>query len=297
MAETMIRPDGTPHHGQMDGWEDHDGCPLSIVVSRSVYVKEFERRLTLPWARLIVDHVETSDKSRAAVWSAVIPHEGATARRSESVSHVSALVYDFDGTATWESVVDVLTVFRYRFWAYTTFSHTEDTHKFRVVLGLDEAIPAAEYAEAWRAVRDAMGWTLDEQCKDLFRQFYVPSCPPGSSPWQAWGDGANIAWRRIVEHDRETRPKPTPVQQAIQAARSYAVQRQIDASEIGAEATRRAFADGLDSINPDAAYHDWIRLGAIAKEIGMESKWIEWCQRGTKYVAGEPERKLKSFRR
>lgn len=175
MSCRMIRPDGTPHSGEMDGWEA-DGYPLSIAAAPSVKVTEWRKSIRMPWAKLIIDHRVYAAKEDAPLWSPVILGDS-MARRADSVVAVSALVYDFDGGTEWGNVVDVLEAFGIRFWAYATWSHSEDRHKFRVVLGLDEAIPAADFRRVWSGFRAMMGWQVDEGCKDISRLYYVPSCP------------------------------------------------------------------------------------------------------------------------
>jgi len=202
-------------------------------------------------------------------------------------------VYDFDGGTRWEDVVDVLDVYGLRYWAYTTWSHREDAHKFRVVLGLDEAVPVADFAVLWGAVRDMMAWDVDRACSDPARLYYVPSCPMGSTPWQAWGDGAALEWRAYMDwaHARSIKTH-TPMRPLEIAQR-----RNEDRATVMDEATRIAFLRCMDRLDPDVAYHSWIRFGAIAKELGLEQQWSTWCSRGQKYVPGEPEKKLRSFRR
>ena len=52
----MIRPDGTDHHGEVDGWADHDGKPLSIAWTASVKDPAYLGTKSIPWTKLIVDH-------------------------------------------------------------------------------------------------------------------------------------------------------------------------------------------------------------------------------------------------
>lgn len=285
----MIRPDGKPHHPE-DGWKD-EGQPLSIAVTKSVKEAEFTWRLQKPWAGLMVDHQVRESKEGAVLWSPVVLID--SARKASSVSHVSAIVYDFDHSTRWEDVVDVLGVYGIRYWGHTTWSHSEEVHKFRVVLGIDEAIPAGQYRTVWLAVRDMLGWDVDEQCKDVSRLYYVPSCPAGAMPWQSWGDGDGIDWRAYADWYSQKQAAKPPQERILEIAK----RRNMDSADNKAEATKLAFLRCLDQLDPDVAYHSWVRLGMVAKLIGMESEWSEWCQRGSKYRPGEPEKKLRSFQR
>lgn len=283
-----MRPDGKPHHPE-DGW-DSDGMPLSVAWTPNVKQSQWEGARAITWRKLCTDHRRTTRKEDAPLWSPVLL--SSMERRAASVTHSTALVYDIDDGTTWGDVVDVLEVWGARWWAYTTHSHTEDRHKFRVVLGVDEAIPAALHRQTWLAVRDLMGWGVDESCKDICRLYYLPSAPEGSPAWQAWGDGAGWDWRAIVDAAESNRT-PTPEGQVLHVAQ----RRQMEDMGRDEECRRKVLREMLDRIDPDTAYDRWIRLGMIAKALGMEPEWSAWCSRGTKYRPGEPERKVRSFRR
>jgi hypothetical protein len=290
------RPDGTDCHGEMDGWADHEGKPLSIAWAPSVKVTSYAGSKAMPWGSLIVDHKVYPSKGAAPLWSPVVLSD--KARKASSVEYISALVYDFDSGAKWSDVIDVVDFAGWRYWAYTTWSHCDDAHKFRLVIAIDEAIPAGEYRAAWQALRAFMSWDVDEACKDLCRLYYVPSCRAGSTPWQAWStDGIGVDWRRVVEWWNSQAPKKTKVEAAISEARAISERRQIDYQALRDDEARNSLRRILDQIPPDMVYGDWIRMGAIMKGLGMENEYIALCKRGEKYKAGEPERKLASFKR
>lgn len=283
-----IRPDGNPLHPE-DGWGS-DGCPLSVAWTPTTYQTQWEGAKVITWARLCVDHRRTRRKEDVPLWSPVIL--STMERRAASVTHSTALVYDIDDGTKWDDIVDVLTIWGIRWWAYTTHSHTEEHHRFRVVLGIDEAIPASIHRTAWLAVKDYMGWRVDESCKDICRLYYIPSAREGAPAWQAWGDGHGCDWRSIIDVI-ETRTSPDPVARILRVAE----RRQRELGERNIECTRKVMRDMLSMMDPDGSYHQWIYMGMIAKECGMEAEWIAWCKRGKKYRPGEPERKLRSFRR
>ena len=246
----------------------------------------------MSWARLQVGHKQFERKQDATLWSPVIVSD--LARKSASVTHVTALVYDFDHGAEWDDVVGVAVAFRLRHWAYSTFQHTEEAHRFRLVLAVDEAIPADLYPRVWRGFADMVGWPVDEACKDLARMYYVPSCPIGSIGDQSFGDGDGINWRAWLDvWAAVEEPAPRPADRLESATRNRIIESTERTTEINRIILRRMF----EGIGPDSAYHQWIFLGMIAKDLGMEAEWSSWCARGSKYRAGEPERKLRSFQR
>lgn len=210
----VIRPDGKPHHPE-DGWAD-EGHPLSIAIAPSVKATHWSQARALSWQKLQIDHKEMPRKEDAFLWSPVVLSD--MARRSASVTHVSALVYDFDNGTTWDDVNAVLSCYGLRFWMYTTHSHTVDHHKFRAVLGLDEAIPADLFPKVWKEYAKLLGWEVDENCKDLGRLYYVPSCPPGGVAWQDWGDGVAMDWRALLA-SLPIEPEAPPPRQTVFATR------------------------------------------------------------------------------
>ena len=67
--------------------------------------------------------------------------------------------------------------------AYTTWSHSATHHKWRLVLPLSRAVPAADWPKAYRAALE--GWTRctglsdgpDKACRDASRIYYAPASP------------------------------------------------------------------------------------------------------------------------
>lgn len=269
----MIRPDGKPHHPE-DGW-DKDGFPLTFATAPRVEVSEFAKSITRPWGDLIVDHRVFQRKTDASLWSPVIL--SSTARKSLSVSHITALVYDFDHGEKWEDVIPVAEMFKIRFWAYSTYRNTEEEHRFRLVLAVDEAIPADLYPKVWKGFARTLGWHIDEQCKDLARMYYVPSCPPGATAWQDWGAGSGINWRSWLE-----------VWEAndclVQEPRPFTTAKRRDWSiDVDREAKRRASLKMLEEVPPSCGMSPWWELccgitDALGREgFAMVKAWSQRC--------------------
>ncbi|MBQ2211560.1 MAG: PriCT-2 domain-containing protein, partial [Ruminococcus sp.] len=54
----------------------------------------------------------------------------------------------------------------------------------------------------------------------------------------------------------------------------------------------------LNAIPPDCSYDEWLKVGMALKQEGAScSVWDDWSRGGSKYKAGECERKWKSFQR
>lgn len=267
----MIRPDGFPLHPE-DGWSERH--QIAIATAPHVRVTEWAGRRRVPWDLLIVDHLVMEDKASAPLWSPVLLSQ--PARQKSSVTHVTALVYDIDKGQQWDEVASLLEVYGVRHWMYSTHSHTEEVHKFRVVLGLDEAIPAADFPRVWTLFAESVGWDVDQACRDCSRLFYVPSTPGNGAPaWQAWGDGCSVDWRAIL--DAAPVPPPPAAPRVLHAA-TYR-----GGGDRDARIHRRVAERILEAVSPSCGMAQWwaICCGVVDKlgrdGFEMVRAWSKAC--------------------
>lgn len=83
---------------------------------------------------------------------------------------------DIDGT-----LENALTVFKdYSFFCYSSASSKIDNPKFRVVLHLNETVPANKIRHFWFALNREFNSLIDPQTKDLSRMYYVPAKYPNA---------------------------------------------------------------------------------------------------------------------
>src|SRR5215510_6634342 len=130
----------------------------------------------LPWAALahrLCQYDERSSKDGKA-WSPVTYRSGTT-RGKDNVEMVHALVLDIDHG---ELPLDLLDGREYV--AHTTFSHTSDDPRWRVVLPLEHSIPGQDWPAFWLRANAYFGGCVDPQTKDSSRIFYLPSCQPNA---------------------------------------------------------------------------------------------------------------------
>lgn len=107
-------------------------------------------------------------------WSPVTYRPGST-RGKENVEQVHALVLDIDHN---DLPIELLGGLEYV--AHTTFSHTEDDPRWRVVLPLTHPVEGEDWPEFWLRANAYFGGCVDPQTKDRSRIFYLPSCRPGA---------------------------------------------------------------------------------------------------------------------
>ncbi len=109
-------------------------------------------------------------------WSAAV-FEG-DQRAKGRVIHVTAAVLDYDGTEFWVRAAERWGQF-FGF-MHASKSHTEDEHRFRVVLPLSRAVTAEEWDAMWLRLNEHADGKLDGQAKDASRFWYMPGTLDGS---------------------------------------------------------------------------------------------------------------------
>jgi hypothetical protein len=113
---------------------------------------------------------DVADKRDLPAWSPARFAVGAT-RRSDAVLDVSCLVLDLDDAridvvaSAWADVLHVL---------HTTWSHTPERPRWRLVVPLARPVPASRWAEAWRWATSRTT-EADPACKDPGRLYFAPA--------------------------------------------------------------------------------------------------------------------------
>ena len=131
---------------------------------------------------LLTSWNDCAGKSDLPAWSPVRYPPGAR-RSKRAVEVVSCLVFDVDDGMPIAAAVDAWRTADHSFILHTSWSHTADHPKFRIVLPLLEYVPALEWGRGWRAGlalwRSVCGdeWTPDPACSDASRLYYLPGAP------------------------------------------------------------------------------------------------------------------------
>ena len=118
-------------------------------------------------------------KATIPCWSPTT-YEPGTTRGNRNVKTVTALVLDYDDGTTMEMASDAWWMWFHI--GHTTWSHTPNHHRFRIILPLREPVPAEQWPLAWAAGLEAwkentvgVGGSPDTTCKDAARVFYLPA--------------------------------------------------------------------------------------------------------------------------
>lgn len=95
-----------------------------------------------------------------------------TKRGSDNVVSLSCLVLDYDDGCTIDDAWDRWD--SYAMIVHTTWGHTAEHHRFRVVLPLAQPIAREHWAAVWAWGAEQSGQQVDPSCKDPARMYYVP---------------------------------------------------------------------------------------------------------------------------
>jgi hypothetical protein len=128
-------------------------------------------------AKLLTTSRELTDKRQAHCWSPTRYADGATSRTNAGVAAVSCLVFDCDRVEPDWGQLEA-----YWYLAHTTYQHTAEHPRWRLVLPLVVPMPARQWSRTWRRAHAALCPETDPSCKDASRQYYLPSHPPGAQP-------------------------------------------------------------------------------------------------------------------
>lgn len=143
-------------------------------------------------------------KEAAPLWSPVRYRVGARRGRS-GVEQVSAIVLDFDDGTAWGDVLP-----RWSGCAavmHTSWSHTPEAPKWRLVLPLARPVAAARWGPVWAWAAERSGGTCDPKCKDASRIYFVPALRAVDWPREAFVvEGAPVEVPFDVLEPVERRP-------------------------------------------------------------------------------------------
>ena len=119
---------------------------------------------------------------RTYLWAPVTlvdPHDGIS---NDNVESLTALVYDFDH-ATLDEMAALLSAFEdYEYACNSSWRHTPEAPRFRLVLPLAEPVSPAAHRSLWQQYADLAiarsGAHPDPKCKDPAHRYYWPSAHP-----------------------------------------------------------------------------------------------------------------------
>ena len=122
-------------------------------------------------------------------------------RANDRVISTSLLVFDIDNKGSVVTQAELEMAIRdngYRAILHSTYNHTPDNPRFRLVLDISEPIKPVDHKSLLLHIAQNLGITdfIDTACTDLSRYFYLPRCPIQRIKdyvfWSIEGDPVNI---------------------------------------------------------------------------------------------------------
>ena len=109
-------------------------------------------------------------------WSPSSYKKGAK-RGNEGVERLHFAVIDVDDGTPFESVAARLEGFA--FLAHSSFSHTSEKPKYRLILPFAEPVDPTAWSSVWTRINELMGGCNDAATKDPARLYFMPAHPAG----------------------------------------------------------------------------------------------------------------------
>jgi uncharacterized protein (DUF927 family) len=174
----------------------------SLVLAISGFKNEIDNiplQQEMTWAdvrRRLSQHQERPTKIGAQAWSPTKYKPGAT-RKNGGVESISCAVLDIDNGTPLADVRGKLD--GYAFLAHSSFSHTDEHPKYRIILPLNTPSPADNWPLHWARINHWLGNINDPTTKDQARIYFIPCHPPGSQPFVEVGQGKPLDIEELPE--------------------------------------------------------------------------------------------------
>lgn len=216
----------------------------------------------------------------------ISPARFSTTRKNSEVVEFSLVIGDIDGFHEVEEIQERFASLGIRALIHTTFSHTPDNPKRRVIVPLEKPAPPKYHLTLWKILNGWCGETLDRACKDPARMFLLPVVP-NLDAYQNFKalivEGSDWDWSDV-------QLPPTQVERP-----SF---RKIEPSRHFLSDVEKA-RHLMCLLSPTRAEHylDWVRVGLALHQLGESGfhLWDEWSRISPKYREGETLKKWRSF--
>ncbi len=212
-------------------------------------------------------------------------------RNDENVAAMYSFVIDLDNGTSEDTIRAALNGYRYV--CHSTYSHTPERPKWRVIVPFKEVLAPAKYNAVFEHFNKLFDGALDKSCRNPSHLYYLPSVPPGSEShyrqFAADGklfDAEKISTnggripdkerqvRELLNVDIDTLTLPPTIKALIQAdiapgKRSEAVMKVI-VGMLKAGCT----ADTISSVLTDACYP--LSSAALERGKGDRARAAKW---------------------
>jgi uncharacterized protein (DUF927 family) len=141
-------------------------------------------------------HTHRHTKKGAPTWSVAKYPKGAI-RRKEFVESISMAVLDVDDGTPVDQVVAKLNGYLYLI--HSSYSHTVEHPKYRVIIPLVKPSEAEQWPIHWARINHWFGNINDPSTKDASRIYYIPCHPVGGEHFTQIGEGRCLNINELPE--------------------------------------------------------------------------------------------------
>lgn len=146
----------------------------------SIHWRELAGRLTT------FDRPASGEKTDLHAWSPC-SYKSGTTRGAKNVVEVSCIVLDIDSDSRPVSIEEACKPWQgVAHCVHTSWSHTVERPKFRVVIPLARAVKAKHWARVWAWAERRAGVEVDGKCKDPSRLYFIPALRSPDAPHRAF---------------------------------------------------------------------------------------------------------------
>ena len=175
----------------------------------STYNNEFDnvpkpRNWTWPeFCQRLGKHLSRSKKSGNPMWSAAQYYPEAK-RCKAGVELITMAVLDIDSGTPVDQVIAQIKGYAYLI--HSTYSHTDEYPKYRVILPLVEPSEAEQWPMHWARINHWFGNINDPAVKDQSRGYFIPCRPVGGAHFTKIGEGRYFDINELPELPAELVP-------------------------------------------------------------------------------------------
>jgi hypothetical protein len=190
----------------------------------------------------------------------------------------------------------------YTFALHTSYSHTPEKPRYRVIVPLARPLPPAEMPKLFAHFRGLFGSALDEACKNPSRLYFTPGCPPDAEEYFRYevAQGECLDPDTLVAPGEASRGEESASEGSLEGLRvSDKIKRLIaegmseeyqdDRSRACAAVISAMLASGYDSADiVDVLMNSAHGISARPREIGYK-RLLEDVQRLRKKADSDPK--------
>jgi hypothetical protein len=196
------------------------GCSVKPIKVKNLTFASFEK-----FATWLDNKAKPSMKKDGSFFHAgPLTDTNAKARRAENIGHNYIYIDEQDGGPAIEEVAEVLEGLT--FFLYTTYSHSAEHNRYRIILALDRRVKPNELAALHDWLRHfslsrGLPLTPSHEATTWGRLWYLPRYPEENKSLYAsyHGTGGCVCVDAVIKWHREVYPQKTPVVDATKRER------------------------------------------------------------------------------